>query len=69
MNKSTQICARNKFASDGKVSLFSIGTPCTKKATQMRSDGKAFCTSCARVEKNRFGADSFNWTATAKAAR
>ena len=55
-----QSCSRNKTI-NAVSSRMGTTNVCTRAAKQLRSDGRAFCNSCAVVEKNRLGADRFNW--------
>ena len=58
MQNKTQ-CTRLKLSPDGMNC--NAGRPCERNATQLRSDGRAFCSPCAKAEKNRLGADRLTW--------
>ena len=61
MNNTKTICTRLKISPDGMQA--NAGRPCTRFATQMRSDGRAFCSRCTKTEMNRLGADAYRWVA------
>jgi hypothetical protein len=60
MNKTKQTCTRLKISPDGMNC--NAGRPCTRAATQMRSDGRAFCSRCTKTEQNGLWADKHTWT-------
>ena len=58
MQNKTQ-CTRLKLSPDGMNC--NAGRPCERNATQLRSDGRAFCSPCAKTEKNGLFADRLTW--------
>ena len=54
-------CTRLKLSPDGMNC--NAGRICERNATRMRSDGRAFCTPCAKTEKNAIFTDHLTWAA------
>ena len=63
---STIKCMRLKLSPDGMNC--NAGRICERNAMLMRSDGKAFCTRCAKTERNAIFADRFTWWPMVKKA-
>jgi hypothetical protein len=38
-----------------------VGSICDRRATQIRSDGRTFCSRCAKVERNGLFGDRMTW--------
>jgi len=57
-------CTRLKLSPDGMNC--NAGRICERNATRMRSDGRVFCTPCAKTEKNAIFTDHLTWAAIQK---
>jgi hypothetical protein len=68
MTPGNTTCTRNKTI-NAVASMTGTLNRCTRAAKQLRSDGRAFCNTCARVEMNRLHADRFTWTTTKEATK
>ena len=53
-------CMRLKLSPDGMNC--NAGRPCDRNAKHLRSDGKAFCSRCAKTERNGLFTDRFTWS-------
>ena len=63
-------CQRRKLWADGSVigatgASWDIAQICDRRATQIRSDGRTFCSRCAKVERRGLFGDRMTWAALA----